>query len=253
MPPNTGLIRMSSERRYDVELTRNAEKDLDCLIPCRERVVRELLRLEGDPFLGHTVSGSLRQARSLGFSLPERGACRAVNVIDDDETVCVVFIVGPHEDIYANAQSRYEALLRQLGRQDAQRGAGGRIRTCVCQLGKQPLCLLSYTHIVSFRVVGLWPAGTLPHANDWFPPALHTLITWMCTKWRHVVPIESLKMNLRHNRRLSPRHMEEPRRDRSARPRRALRPSSRGSARPPSPSLPCCAARPTAPARSARG
>ncbi|MGI8403428.1 MAG: hypothetical protein ACR2OE_01425 [Thermomicrobiales bacterium] len=42
------------------------------------------------------------------------GVCRAVYVVDEDESICIVFIVGPHENIYAKAQSRYEALLKRM-------------------------------------------------------------------------------------------------------------------------------------------
>lgn len=78
-----------------------------------KRVVRELSRLEDDPLLGHTLEGSLRGARSLEFSLKGGGAYRAVYIFHDS-TVCIVFIIGAHEDIYKKAESRYEALRREL-------------------------------------------------------------------------------------------------------------------------------------------
>jgi mRNA-degrading endonuclease RelE of RelBE toxin-antitoxin system len=100
--------------RYDVEIMPKAKKDLAKLKQHEGAAVREILKLEGDPFLGHPLKGSLRQARSLEFNLPGRGECRAVYVIDEDNTVCIIFIVGPHKNIYARAQSQYDALLKQL-------------------------------------------------------------------------------------------------------------------------------------------
>lgn len=99
--------------RFEIDILPRVEKDLDKLKQQRDRAVREILKLESDPYLGHLLKGSLRQARSLEFSLPNSGVCRAVYVVDEDESICIVFIVGPHENIYAKAQSRYEALLKR--------------------------------------------------------------------------------------------------------------------------------------------
>lgn len=96
---------------FELELTRDAEKDLDRLKGFRDRATRVLLQLEQNPFAGHALSGSLRGARSLEFSLPG-GAYRAVYVVFDAERVCLVFIVGLHENIYKKAERRYQALLR---------------------------------------------------------------------------------------------------------------------------------------------
>jgi len=60
------------------------------------------------------LTGNLRGCRSLGFSLKGSGQYRAVYVVLDDESVCLVFIVGPHENIYGKAERRLDAL-RQAG------------------------------------------------------------------------------------------------------------------------------------------
>lgn len=102
---------MSSER-YDVQLTRQAEKDLKALRPWTAQATRVILQLEEDPNRGHTLTGSLRGTRSLEFSLKGGGAYRVVYVVLDEERVCLVFIVGPHENIYDKAERRYTALKR---------------------------------------------------------------------------------------------------------------------------------------------
>lgn len=100
--------------RYGIELTRNAEKDLDGLRHDRERAVHELERLQGDPYAGHALRGSLKGARSLEFSLRGGGAYRAVYTIVDDKRLCIIFVVGAHENIYRLAERRYAALLKSL-------------------------------------------------------------------------------------------------------------------------------------------
>ncbi len=101
--------------RYRVTLHRRAEKDIDALKQHRAAAVRELLKLEENPILGHVLAGSLRGARSLEFTLKGSGAYRAVYVVDDVDRVCVVFIVGSHENIYKRAERRWESIKREIG------------------------------------------------------------------------------------------------------------------------------------------
>lgn len=99
---------------YGIELTAKAEKDLDDLKQHRDRAVREILRLETNPAAGHLLKGSLRGARALEFTLKGGGAYRAVYVVIDNERICIIFLVGPHENIYKLAERRYAALLKRL-------------------------------------------------------------------------------------------------------------------------------------------
>lgn len=99
-------------KRSEVELTAQAEKDLARLRPWTDQATRAILRLEDDPYLGHSLTGSLKGARSLEFSLKGSGVYRAVYVVLDDSRVCLVFIVGPHENIYDKAERRVAALKR---------------------------------------------------------------------------------------------------------------------------------------------
>lgn len=103
-----------TKKRADVQLTPRAEKDLGKLKHDEERAAREIRKLEDDPFLGHTLRGSLSGARSLEFSLRGGGEYRAIYIVHEN-SICIIFIVGAHENIYKRAESRYEALRRQLG------------------------------------------------------------------------------------------------------------------------------------------
>ena len=101
--------------RHDVEILPKAEKDLRKLKQHQAQATREILKLEANPHLGHTLTGSLRGARSIEFNLKSGGAYRAVYTILDDRRICVVFLVGPHENIYKEAERRWNAVKKQLG------------------------------------------------------------------------------------------------------------------------------------------
>jgi len=101
-------------RPFVVQLTREAEKDLERLRSGTDRAIEALLALESNPDAGHPLKGSLHGARSLEFSLPG-GAHRAVYLVLEAEQVCLVFLVGPHEGLYQKADRRMAAL-RRTGR-----------------------------------------------------------------------------------------------------------------------------------------
>ncbi len=100
---------MRSER-FTLELTRQAEKDLKDLRPWTEQATSPIARLEADPLAGHTLTGSLHGCRSLEFNLRGGGAYRAVYIVVESERVCLVFLVGAHEGLYAKAERRRRAL-----------------------------------------------------------------------------------------------------------------------------------------------
>ena len=97
--------------KFSVHITRTVEDDLKDLEPYQEQVIRELLVLERDPFKGHALKGTLWGLRSLEFSLPG-GACRAVYAVKKKERVCLIVIVGYHENFYRRAERRIKALRR---------------------------------------------------------------------------------------------------------------------------------------------
>lgn len=96
-------------------MTREAAKDLKRLRPWTDQALRRIRRLESDPYAGHPLTGNLRGARSLEFSLRGSGVYRAVYFVTEHNRICLVFIVGPHENIYDKAERRIQAL-RQAGR-----------------------------------------------------------------------------------------------------------------------------------------
>jgi hypothetical protein len=97
--------------RFDIPLTREAAKDLDRLRPY-DRAMGALRQLAEHPYAGHSLTGSLKGARSLEFPLPGRGAHSAVYYVIEPEAVCLVFIIGPHENIYARAERCAKAVKR---------------------------------------------------------------------------------------------------------------------------------------------
>ncbi|MBI3922373.1 MAG: type II toxin-antitoxin system RelE/ParE family toxin [Armatimonadetes bacterium] len=106
-------------QRFELQQTRQAERDLLRLRPWTARATNELLILETNPYRGHTLSGSLKGACALEFSLPG-GEYRAAYLVrenvpkqddpNETESFCLVFLVGPHENFYGEAERRLKAL-----------------------------------------------------------------------------------------------------------------------------------------------
>ena len=97
---------------FEVQLTRNTEKDLFQMRDLTEMAVREVLKLKQEPYKGHPLKGSLRGARALEFSL-KGVAYRAAYIILEKENICLVFMIGVHEGFYEKAERRVRALRRQ--------------------------------------------------------------------------------------------------------------------------------------------
>lgn len=98
---------------FAVEVTRRAEKDLENLGEEGAAVAtRALLTLESNPTRGHTLAGALTGARSLEFSMPG-GEYRAAYLVLPAERLCLVFMVGPHENFYREAERRYQRLKKR--------------------------------------------------------------------------------------------------------------------------------------------
>lgn len=83
-------------KRYEVLLTSAVKKDLKRLRTHKTRIGEVLGELETNPLAGHTLKGS--------------GAFRAVYAVIEDEAVCLIIIVGPHENIDEAAERRVEIL-----------------------------------------------------------------------------------------------------------------------------------------------
>jgi mRNA-degrading endonuclease RelE of RelBE toxin-antitoxin system len=99
-----------TSKRYEVLLTSAVKKDLKRLRTHKARIGEALADLETNPLVGHVLKGTLTGLRSLSFTVKGRGAFRAVYAVIDDEAVCLIIIVGPHENIYEAVERRVEAL-----------------------------------------------------------------------------------------------------------------------------------------------
>ena len=113
-PPIAASTPIALADRYEIEILRQAEKDLDRLKDRRAEAVRELLKLEQNSELGRALAGNLRGPRSLEINLKGRGAYRAVYTVINENRVCIVFIAGPHENIYKKAERRWESVKSRL-------------------------------------------------------------------------------------------------------------------------------------------
>lgn len=77
-------------KRFEVRYSPQAEKDLRRLRPWTEQAFQAVLQLADDPSRGHSLSGNLRGARSLEFSLERSGVYRAVYFVIEEERSCLV-------------------------------------------------------------------------------------------------------------------------------------------------------------------
>jgi mRNA interferase RelE/StbE len=98
---------------FEVRLTRNAEKDILRLRGLTEKALREIMALEKEPSKGHELGGSLHGMRALKFSL-KGVAYRAAYVLLENERLCLVFMVGPHEGFYTKAERRAGTVRREV-------------------------------------------------------------------------------------------------------------------------------------------
>lgn len=99
-----------SEPTCEVRLTSRAQKDLKKLRHDLANALRQISVLETDPLRGEALKGTLHQARSLHFSLKGGGQYRAIYVVLNDNTVCLVFLIAARENVYEEAQRRFESL-----------------------------------------------------------------------------------------------------------------------------------------------
>ena len=95
--------------RYRVILTRAAVRDVIDLQTYLVEVMEAIFSLRDDPLRGHMLTGTLKGARALEFSLPG-GAYRAAYRLEVTAKLCRVFAVGPHENFYQLAERRYATL-----------------------------------------------------------------------------------------------------------------------------------------------
>ena len=97
---------------YKIELTQHALKDLDKLKEQSAKVLKALSALKEKPHLGHMLKGSLKGVRSLKFNI-NGVAYRAAYIVLEKERTCLIFMVGPHEGFYKEAERRAKSVTKQ--------------------------------------------------------------------------------------------------------------------------------------------
>lgn len=95
---------------FQVALTRAALKDLKSYRGDAAIVKARIELLKTDPLAGHILTGSLVGVRSLSFSLRGSGQHRALYVFRELTCKSVVFLIGPHENIYDRGERRFKLL-----------------------------------------------------------------------------------------------------------------------------------------------
>ena len=102
------------EEKYEIHTTRAVEKDLDKLQEDHFEIVKdEILSLESNPLKGVPLKGKLKDCRSIKFTLPGKGDYRVVYILKEPSKVCLVFFIGPRENIYKEAARKVEVLRKQ--------------------------------------------------------------------------------------------------------------------------------------------
>ena len=105
-----------TNRPYQIRLTRHAERDLVRLRKknrlAYDRSVETIPVLREEPLAGHPLHGDLASCRSLEFSVKGSGQYRVVYTIVEAESVCVIFVIATHENVYEEARRRADQVRR---------------------------------------------------------------------------------------------------------------------------------------------
>jgi hypothetical protein len=99
-----------SPDNYRVGLTQAALKDLKSYRGDAPTVKSRLDILKSDPLAGHALAGGLSSVRSLAFSLRGSGQHRALYVYRELSGKSIVFLIGPHENVYDRGERRFKLL-----------------------------------------------------------------------------------------------------------------------------------------------
>ena len=89
-----------TQEPFCVQLDPISQKDLKAIRHNREKIVDELLELEKNPTKGHDLKGNLQGIKSLEFKIKGSGDYRAAYLLLEEDKVCLVFALGPHENFY---------------------------------------------------------------------------------------------------------------------------------------------------------
>ena len=110
--PRNAAHMVDQPATWQIEIHRLATKDLVRFRSVREQFEHKVSVLETTPDAGPPLTGLLRGARALTFSLPGMGECRVADVKLSGARICLLFVASTRENFYREAERRYEALLR---------------------------------------------------------------------------------------------------------------------------------------------
>ncbi|PIY26726.1 MAG: hypothetical protein COZ11_01895 [Deltaproteobacteria bacterium CG_4_10_14_3_um_filter_51_14] len=102
---------------FRVELLAGAQKDLKGLWLIRAEVVVALLDLEKVPDKGHDLRQDLQGILSLDFTIKGSGQFRAAYLMLEEDQICSILAIGPHQNFYDLVKSRLgqiKALLKKV-------------------------------------------------------------------------------------------------------------------------------------------
>lgn len=102
-----------SQETYKVILDPVVQKDLKALKRVQEQVLDAILELETNPKKGHELKANLKGIRSLEFTIKGSGQYRAAYLLIEEQKICIVFAVGPHENFY-DAAAKKARLIKPL-------------------------------------------------------------------------------------------------------------------------------------------
>ena len=99
------------KNKYSIEITNLVESDLDDLGSNQDLAVDKLLKLEENPAKkGSALKGNLKGLYSYKFNLPGSGQYRAIYYLKNKKSICLLILVASRENIYQEAQRRYESI-----------------------------------------------------------------------------------------------------------------------------------------------
>ena len=101
-------IRTVTDRLFDIQLTKNAAKDLRKFRQWLSVIEEALGTLAMDPYSGEPLQGSLRGVHTLHLRLKGSGQARIAYVIYPAERVCLLIALGMRENFYDLVTRRIE-------------------------------------------------------------------------------------------------------------------------------------------------
>lgn len=101
---------------FQVELLSMADRDLKSFWQFREQIVEAILELENNPEKGHKLQQNLQDINALEITIKGSGQYRVAYVIQEEDQICTVFAIGPHENFYAFVARRATQLKALLAK-----------------------------------------------------------------------------------------------------------------------------------------